>query len=184
MGRKWIGALVATAVLLSAGAVLARTVYVKSRFAKLYDGTTFAAKPVSRLVADTALQVLGEDKSFFKVKAPDGQQGFVPKAWVADSQRSKSTFLASMGKAARGGDSKDVSYTAGARGLSAEAEGFAAGKAGAAEAAADIKRVEQLRISDQALDDFLAAGKLGDHRFFGPPPAATVRDGAPGEAGR
>jgi len=164
--------------LLAASSAYARTVYVKSRFAKLYDGTGFKAKPIAMLKTNTELQVLGQKKNLLNVKLKDGRQGWVPKTWVGSSKRSKSSWLSSMGKAARGGDGKDVSYTAGARGLSAEAETFAANRPGAKEAAEHVKRMEKIKISDKALAAFLDAGGLGDRRFFSGPADATVKAGA------
>ena len=170
-------ALIAAAVLLLfAGNAVARTAYVKSRFAKLYDGTTFKARPIAMLKAGTELQVLGQDKKLLKVKLKDGRQGWLPATWTSDKKQGKSGLLASMGKAARGGDGKDVSYTAGARGLSAEAESFAAKKPGAREAADDVKRMEKIAVNNGALAAFLEAGGLGDKRFFSAD--STVKAGA------
>lgn len=172
-------ALTAAAVLLLLAAnATARTAYVKSRFAKLYDGSTFKARPIAMLKAGTELEVLGQDKKLLKVKLKDGRQGWLPAVWTSDKKQSKSGMLASVGKAARGSDGKHVSYTAGARGLSAEAESFAAKKPGAKKSAEDVRRLEKIAVTDDALAAFLEAGGLSDKRFFSADPDTTVKAGA------
>ncbi len=176
-GRTIAPALALAIVLLMASTALGRTVYVKSRFAKLYDGTGFKAKPIAMLKTNTELEVISQKKKLLQVKLKDGRQGWVPQNWVNSTKKSKSSWLSSVGKAARGSDGKDVSYTAGARGLSAEAESFATNRPGAKEAAAHVKRMESIKVSNAALAAFLDAGGLGDRRFFAGPADATVQGG-------
>ena len=157
---------VATAVfmLLFAGTALAEDVYVKTRYAKLRAGTSSRDATVSNLKHGAKLTVVETKGGFLKVKTADGKEGWIARSWTTPELKSRSTFLAGLGKAARGGGSSDVSFTAGARGLSSQAEAYAADMPDAKAVIESIKRLERFEITVDELDAFLQEGQLGDYR--------------------
>lgn len=153
----------AVALTVLAGAALARTVYVKSRYAKVREGLASTSAIVGTVQIGQALEVVAEKPGFVQVKLAGGKTGWLSTLWTDPNPPAAESHLAKIGKAARA-DGKEVSYTAGARGLSPESKAYAQDKPGGPEIAAAIERLEQVKVDDDTLDAFLKAGKLGDYR--------------------
>jgi hypothetical protein len=158
----------AAAILLATTAAAAADVWVKTRYATVRDGQTSRSAVVAQVKRGQALPVLRQDKGFFQVTLPDGKTGWISRIWV-DTARPKGgdARLEKLGKVARQGDQEDVSFTAGARGLTPQARDYAQTK-GTPEVAEALERLEQVRVSREALDAFLAAGRLGPWRAGAP----------------
>lgn len=139
---------------------LAAQVFVKGRTATVRDGTTSRSKVVGTAEQGAALEVLEEGKGFYRVRLPGGVEGWVSSVWVDTRAPEKDGKLEALGKMSRSGGSSDVSFTAGARGLSPQAREFAATRDQAAVAAA-LERLEAVRISEGDLEAFLEEGALG-----------------------
>jgi hypothetical protein len=151
--------------LLALPALADKTMYVNTRYAKLRDGKTSASKEVVKLAYGEAVTVRADDGSFAQVITTAKVAGFVAKQWLADNLPSRNQTAEGLGEAARAGTG-GVSYTAGARGLSSEAETYAAGKADAATAIAAVKQMEAFVVRDDQLDAFLKTGRLGEYQYL------------------
>jgi uncharacterized protein YgiM (DUF1202 family) len=154
---------IALLLLLAAGPVLAETVYVRTKHANLREGKTSAAAVVRRVEYGEPLEVLIAEPGFYRVRASGGESGWIASQWVSSEKPKRSEFLAKLGQAARAEDGKQVSYTAGSRGLAGEAKQYAEQK-GTAEAASSVEWMEGVKISPEALDAFLREGRLGEYR--------------------
>lgn len=163
--RSWLAAAVVAATLFAEPA-FARTVFVNTRYAKVRSGTTSTSPEVAKVAHGQALEVVGEQGGFLQVRLPGGQTGWLARAWTGAEAPKKDGVLERLGQAARAGGKQDVSYTAGARGLSQEAEAYAE-RMGQTEAAAAVQRMESWRIADDELESFLRAGRLGEFRLIG-----------------
>lgn len=164
MKRVTIALFVIFGLLLVSSASFAEDVFVKTRYAKLRAGVSSSDATVGKIAHGTKLTVLETKGGFLRVKAPDGKEGWIAKSWTTGELKSRSKFLESLGAAARGGGGKDISYTAGARGLSSQAQTFAGESPDLKVVVAAIERLEKVEITDEELDNFLMQGKLGDYR--------------------
>lgn len=158
----------AATIVLASTAAAAADVWVKTRYATVRDGQTSRSAVVAQVKRGQVLPVLKQDKGFFQVTLPDGKTGWISRIWV-DTARPKgdNARLEKLGKVAREGDQEDVSFTAGARGLTPQARDYAQTRS-APEAAEALERLEQVRVSREALDAFLQAGQLGPWRAGAP----------------
>lgn len=180
--RRLAPALAAIALLV-AGTAWARTVWVNTRYAKVRAGTASTAAALGRVDYGQALTVEGEAPGFLKITLPDGKPGWIARQWTSDKAPSREGLSERLGEAARaGGGTGQVTYTAGARGLTDEAKTYAVQK-DLATAAAAVERMEQLRVTDDDLETFLLDGWLGDWRGARGdqplPTAATPTAGGP-----
>lgn len=160
---RWVWRLAVASLAVASVAWAARTAYVNTRYASLRAGKTSTSPIVEKLQLGQPVEVLAEAGAFLQVKVQSGKTGFVAKAWTGDKPPATSGIATSLGQAARSSSSGGVSYTAGARGLSTEAETYAAGL-GLQDAADAVKRMEKANVDDAAVDAFLQTGKLGDYR--------------------
>lgn len=164
MQRRHLALVAAALVLLLAGSALAQTLWVRSRYARLRAGTTSKDAVVAKLHHGEAVKVLKTQGGFARVRIAGGIEGWVSSTWLSAKAPSKrNRRLETLGAAARNDGSK-ISYTAGARGLAPEAKTYATAKGNAAAAARALEQLEKVVISDDALDAFLSAGKLGDYK--------------------
>ncbi len=164
MKRTLLAVVVAVAVLLGATSAFAEDVYVKTRYAKLRAGMSSSDATVGKLKHGTKLTVLEKKGGFLRVRTADGKEGWITKSWTTPKMKSRSKFLESLGAAARGGGGKDISYTAGARGLSSQAQAFAGDTPDMKSIVAAIERLEKISFDDDEIDQFLKDGKLGDYK--------------------
>ncbi len=163
--RRGLWGLALASFLVAAPAWADKTVYVNTRYAKLRDGKTSASKELVKLAYGEAVTVQADEGAFLRVSTAAKITGYLGKQWVADSLPSRNQTAEGLGEAARAGTG-GVSYTAGARGLSSEAEEYASSKADAATAIAAVKQMEAFAISDDELDTFLKTGHLGEYRYL------------------
>lgn len=164
---RWSGRLAIASLVLASVAWAARTAYVNTKYASLRSGKTSTSPVIEKLSLGQALDVISEDGAFLQVKTPTGKSGYVARNWTADKKPGSDGLSASLGKAARTSTSGGVSYTAGARGLSTEAETFAT-SLGLGDAAEAVKRMEQRSADDASVEAFLRDGKLADWREVQP----------------
>lgn len=159
-----IGLITSLLLLVFAGTAVADDVYVKTRYAKLRAGTTSRDATVAKLKHGAKLTVLETKSGFLRVKASDGKEGWIAKSWTTPKLRSRSKFLEGLGAAARGGGNNDVSFTAGARGLSSQAASFAGDSPDLKAVVVSIEKLEKIEVTVDELDKFLQDGQLGDYR--------------------
>jgi uncharacterized protein YgiM (DUF1202 family) len=159
-----IGLITTFLLLVFAGSAVADEVYVKTRYAKLRSGTSSRDATISKVKHGAKLTVLETKGGFLRVKAPDGKEGWITKSWTTPELKSRSKFLEGLGAAARGGGNNDVSFTAGARGLSSQAASFAGNMPDLKAVVVSIEKLEKIEITVDELDKFLQEGQLGDYR--------------------
>jgi N-acetylmuramoyl-L-alanine amidase len=164
---RWVWRACAASLLVASVAWAARTVYVTTRYASLRSGTASTNPVIEKLSIGQALDVIGESGAFLQVKLANGKTGYIARSWTADSKPSGDGLSASLGQAARSSTSGSVSYTAGARGLSSEAQTYATSM-GLNDAAEAVKKMEKTHVDDAAVEAFLKEGKLADWREVGP----------------
>ncbi len=164
---RWVRRAAVASLAIASVAWAARTAYVNTRYASLRSGKASTDAIVEKLSLGQPLEVVSEDGAFLQVKLGSGKTGFVARSWTADQKPSADGFSAQLGQAARSSTSGAVSYTAGARGLSPEAEAYASSE-GAGDAAQAVKKLEQTSATDAAVEAFLKEGKLGDWREVKP----------------
>jgi uncharacterized protein YgiM (DUF1202 family) len=142
---------------------LAGPMYVSARFAKIRDGKTATSAVLVQVTYGQALNVVGDEGSFWKVQLPDGRFGFIAKGWMSTTAPKKDGLAEQIGALARSGQGGQVSYTAGARGLTEQAAAY--GKAQNREqATAAVIKMETFKVQIDDLDKFLQAGKLGEYK--------------------
>ncbi|GEM_PF-435482 len=170
-----VAAIVVGAILLTAGSAFADDVFVKTRYAKLRAGTSSRDATVTKLKHGAKLTVIGKKGGFLNVKTADGKTGWIARSWTTKELKKRNKFLEGLGRAARGGSGgKDVSFTAGARGLSSQAHTYAKDHPDLKAVVASIEKLEKLEVTMDELDAFLVAGKLGDYKVVpGSKPAAS-----------
>lgn len=154
---------VAFAGALLAPAASAATVYVKTRYAKVREAADVKSKIVKRVRLGEALKVVSRGKRYHHVKLAGGQTGWISARRVGNKKPRRTTAAGRfLGKLGHSGGGREVSYTAGARGLSQEADQYAQRK-GKAASAAEVKKMEEREVSEGELDRFLREGKLGEY---------------------
>lgn len=164
---RWVWRIAAASLAVATVAWAARTAYVNTRYASLRNGKSSTNAVIEKLTLGQPLSVLAEEGAFLQVKLANGKTGYIARSWTADRQPSADGLSAQFGQAARSSSSGGVSYTAGARGLSAEAEAYAT-SLGLGDAAEAVKKMEQTSVDDAAVETFLRDGKLGDWREVKP----------------
>lgn len=152
--------LIALGLLLSVTA-LARTVWVKARYATIRAGTSSRSERVERVGRGSKLHVLGDEGGFVRVRSSRGKEGYVPRRWVTTKPPQRGQRMAKLGRAARSDDTGGVSVTAGARGLAPQAEAWAGEQPGMQEAAAALKRLEARTPDHERIERFLEVARLG-----------------------
>ena len=160
-----LGVATAMFMLLFAGTASAEDVFVKTRYAKLRAGTSSRDATIIKLKRGAKLTVVEKKGGFLRVKSDDGKEGWIAKSWTAPTLKSRSSMLEGLGAAARGGGSSDVSFTAGARGLSSQAAQYAGNTPDLKVVIASIVKLEKVEITVDELDSFLQEGGLGDYRL-------------------
>ncbi|MSP92656.1 MAG: SH3 domain-containing protein [Myxococcales bacterium] len=164
MKGRHVLAAAALAAALPAGA-LAGPMYVSSRFAKVRDGKTATSPVIAQIGYGQPLDVVGDDGTFWKVKFADGRLGFITKNWLTAAAPGKDGFAEQIGAKVRGGSGGQVSYTAGARGLTEQAQAYGAAHDKAAATAA-VARMENYKVNADDLDKFQLTGKIGEYKEF------------------
>ena len=56
--------------------------------ANVRSGPTIDASVIAQVKYGTELPILGQDKDWYKVKLPDGKEGWVAAGWIVGSARS------------------------------------------------------------------------------------------------
>ena len=164
MSYRRTTSVIALVIFFMTSSAIAGSFWVKSRYARLRAGTSSRDKVVSRLKHGQELTVVEKKGGFIRARLADGKVGWVSMTWLTNKKpKTGNQRLEALGAAARSDGSK-LSYTAGARGLSAQAKAYAKSRVDAKTAMEAIERLEKIKISDDALEAFLRAGKLGDYR--------------------
>ena len=140
----------------------AETLFVRSKGAVLKAEPKGSAAKVKDLSIGTAVSVLGREKSWVKVDV-GGSQGWVHKFKLSeDEPDTGDSVLAGLG-GSRGDYVAEADSGRGARGLDETAEEYAGREKISPSVISSVKRMEQVKVSDRAIDNFLKAGKLGDY---------------------
>lgn len=142
-----------------------KTMYVKKSGTKLRSADSTKSKVLGKLGKGTALDVTEKSGKFLKVSTPDGQSGWIFKFKLTAKKPAGSggggDFLGALGGqqiAAR-----ESSSGSSIRGLSPMSEKHAKNKGISQSNIDDVKKMEQFKVSDQELQNFLSQGKLGEY---------------------
>lgn len=145
-------------VLFVCGTVLAKSVFVNVRTAKLRSGTSALDKDVEKLELGDELKVKETSGRWIKVKTEKGTEGWIYERQVSDKKPKDMDSLAKKpgDKKFSGGSGYDAS--AAARGVSSATY--------AKNHKYDIKAVEEMeksKVADDTLDKFFKDGKLAEY---------------------
>lgn len=140
------------------GTVLAKSVYVSIKTARLRSGTSAFDKDVAKVKLGDKLSVKGTSERWIKVKTSDNKEGWIYDRQVSEKKpKDMDAFASKKGKVKfGGGGSHDAS--AAARGLSS---GKYAKKNGYNISA--VAAMENAKIDDDLLNQFLREGGLGEY---------------------
>lgn len=136
--------------------------WVSARYLVVRDGPTSRSKTIATLRHGEQVELLATEGPLAKVRCSAGE-GWAAMRWlVAKQPEAGGGVLARYGAASRSGG-KEVGATAGARGLSPEAQSYAATKPALQAATQQLLALEAVEITDEAIDTFLREGGLGDY---------------------
>jgi len=83
----WALFAVGLVVMLHAGSAMARTLYVSDQLAvNLRNEPVSGSTAVKLLRTDASMELLGEEGDYFKVRLPDGTEGFFPKRYATERE--------------------------------------------------------------------------------------------------
>jgi hypothetical protein len=142
----------------------ADTMYVSARSAQVRSGKTSLDQVVAHVKLGEAVEVLKRDGRWLNVRTAQGAAG-----WLFENSLSASkpaggeSDLAALGRNFRGSDATKVSASAGARGLDKASEGYANRSGITPEQRAAVDRMTAYKISDEEMQAFLKAGRLGEY---------------------
>ncbi|HZS12318.1 MAG TPA: SH3 domain-containing protein [Nitrospirales bacterium] len=147
------------------GTAFAETVYVQAKSAKLRAGKTSLDRVVADLAYGQPVDVLRRDGDWVEVKTSSGAIGWLFANKVgATKPAGDDKALAFLGKSMRHGEAGEVTASAGARGLDKASESYANRTGITKEHRDAVDRMTAYTLSDQEVEDFLKAGKLGEYR--------------------
>ena len=165
--RRYLAGAVAATLLCVPALAFAAPRWVSARYLVVRAGQDSRSATVTTLRHGDAVELLKTEGSFGEVRTKAGA-GWVATRWlVATKPGGGGGLLARYGAAARSGGG-DVGTTAGARGLSPEAERYAVSKAALADATKQLLWLEAIEITDEVVDAFLRDGGLGDYQAVQP----------------
>lgn len=146
------------------GQALAETVYVQGKTAKLRAGKSSLDRVVADLKFGDPLEVVRKDGSWFEVRTAAGVSGWIfANKTSATKPSGGDDELAKLGQTFRRTEPSEVTASAGARGLDKVSEGYA-NRAGITKKQRDaVDRMTAYQITDQAVEDFLKEGGLGEY---------------------
>jgi uncharacterized protein YgiM (DUF1202 family) len=153
------------ALLLAAAAAAQTTLWVASRGAKLKEERKALSGTVAKLAAGTELTVLETVAKWYRVAAPDGQQGWIYRGKVSDTppaqEQSGGGLFGAVTSSSIEAGAADTSRSI--RGLSPETEQYA-DSAGSPQQSRDaLDRVMAFHVTDAELERFLQDGKIGEY---------------------
>lgn len=96
------------------------------------------------------------------VTLADQRSGWASAAALADRKPQAESLASRLGSATRD-DGRGLTAAAAGRTIAEEAKAYAAQR-GAAAAAADVEKMEKVKIPAAALDTFMEEGRIGDYR--------------------
>jgi uncharacterized protein YgiM (DUF1202 family) len=147
------------------GTAFAETAYVQAKSAKLRAGKTSLDRVVADLTYGQAIDILRRDGDWVEVKTSSGASGWLFANKVsATKPAGGDNALAFLGKSMRRGEAGEVTASAGARGLDKASESYANRTGITKEHRDAVDRMTAYSLSDQEVEDFLKAGKLGEYR--------------------
>lgn len=139
--------------------------FVKNQNVKIYSGPSANNKTIGLLQKNQQVVKLSENGKFFSVKNDKNITGWVysfylTKTQAAQTDKSKSAIdaLTKDNYASRNG-----STTINARGLTEMSEAYAKNRFISKQSVQQAKELENYKISDADLENFLKAGKLGEY---------------------
>lgn len=166
---RWMAIVAAAGVMLAAGSAAfsqtrggtPKTVYVKGSSAIVRTGPATNAPQLATVGKGTALAVVGTASQRWKVRLPDGRQGFITQiSTTPDPPSASDRKLAGVLRDDRGAGEMGAGPSM--RGVSATAEAAAGTELIPMKAVADAKAMEELAksIKPADIDMFLQEGKV------------------------
>jgi hypothetical protein len=164
---RWMAVVAAAGVMLAAGGVALpqtrgtpSTVYVKASSAIVRSGPAANAPQVAVVAKGTALAVTGTASQRWKVRLPDGREGFIPQINTTPDRPTGGGALGGIVREDRGAGEMGAGPSM--RGLSPTAEAAASQEMVPMKAVADARAMEDLAksIKPADVDMFLKEGKV------------------------
>ncbi len=145
-------------------AAFGETLYVTAKSAQLRAGKTSLDPVVAGLKLGESLEVVKRDERWLQVRTAKGVQGWIYANHVSESKPARGdSELAALGKGFRRTEASGVTASAGARGLDKASENYA-NRVGITQQHRDaVDRMTADKISDEDIQTFLKAGRLGEY---------------------
>ena len=151
-------------VITMADAALGETLYVAARSAQLRAGKTSLDPAVASLKLGETLEVVKRDDRWLQVRTTKGVTGWIFYNHVSASKPAGGdNELAALGQGFRQTDASAVTASAGARGLDKASEDYAKRSGITQQQREAVDRMIAYKLSDDAIQEFLKAGKLGEY---------------------
>ena len=142
-----------------------KTMYVKKSGTKLRSADSAKSKVLGKLGKGSAVDVTGKSGKFLKVSTPGGKSGWIFKFKLTTKEPAGGGGGGDL-LGALGGQqiaARESSSGSSIRGLSPMSEKHAKSKGISQSNIDDVKKMEQFKVSDQELQNFLSQGKLGEY---------------------
>ena len=141
--------------------------WVSSERAKLKADRKASSKTITTMKLGTEVSVLGSEKRWYKIRVPSGEEGWMYRGKLSESQPAKEVQEESENLMTSLPDSKikaDEADTARSmRGLSPETEEYAKNRGTPASCQKALDRVLAMSVSENELEAFLRQGKIGEY---------------------
>lgn len=150
-----------------AGTVSAETVYVRADFGDIRSGKTSLSKVLTRVDYGEALEVMGKDGRWYKVRTSKGVEGWIFSNKISTDEPPKSqgrvAALSGFGSFGRT-KASEVTATAGARGLDKVSESYADRTSTITPKDREaVNKMAAYHITEDELMSFLKDGRLGEY---------------------
>ncbi len=142
----------------------AETVYVQAKTAHLRSGKTSLSKIVATVRFGEPLTLLSTEGSWNKVRTARGNTGWIYANKITSTKPSRSeSRLAALGKDFRRTEASPATASAGIRGLDEFSGDYARRVGMPPRHRTAVERMTNYRVTDQAVEAFLKAGRLGEY---------------------
>jgi uncharacterized protein YgiM (DUF1202 family) len=145
------------------GVAIAETLYVIAKSAHVRAGATSLDAVIETVRYGDAVETIGRENDWVRVKTKNGAQGLIHTAKLSSSPpASDPSLYGSLSKVVRPTASQ-ATVSAGARGLDKVAQGYAESNGISTESRTAIDKMTSYRVDDNQLEAFLKEGGLGDY---------------------
>ena len=155
-------------LLLSISVVLAQEKrWISSGRAKLKADKSASSETITTLSIGTEVTVIAQEGRWYRILTPSGEEGWIYRGRLSDSppaeeiKEESDNLFAFMPGSSIEADEADTARSI--RGLSRETEQYAQSRGTPTEYKRALDRVLAMGVSEQALEEFLRNGKIGEY---------------------